>query len=332
MKRVCIFGAGAIGSFLGVHLVNGGECEVSVVARGEHLRAIRRDGIRLESPQRALAGRPHAATDEPSSLPPQDIVFVTLKAMAQSPNAAAIAALLKPDGHAVFVGNGIPWWWKHGLAAPGPLPLVDADGALWHGLGAGRVVGCVVYSGNELVAPGVVRNSGNNRWLLGEPAGGDSERLQATIGLMARAGLGAEAAGDIRRELWAKLLRNVTSNPLCAITGLSIDRMAAQPGLMELAGRLLDEVTLVARSHGSDVADEATATRESLRYGGGRAAMPFVGMKPSMLQDVLAGRSLEVEAILGQVQVLAGETATPTPVLDVLLPLVRGLDAGIAQR
>lgn len=332
MTRVCIFGAGAVGSFMAAHLVRSGVAEVSVIARGEHLRAIRQDGIRLQSPQDSFEARPHAATDQPSTLPQQDIVFVTLKAMAQSPCAADIAGLLDAGGHAVFAGNGIPWWWKHGSPQPAPLPLIDAGGALWQQPGPARVLGCVIYSANELVAPGVVRNSGNNRWLLGEPAGGVSERLVRTVDLMKQAGLGAEVSNDIRRDFWAKLLRNITSNPLCALTRLPLDGMASEPGLMALAGRLLDEVTALAQANGCDIAAQATATRESLRHGGGSASAPFKGMKPSMLQDVLAGRPMEVEAILGQVQLLARESATPTPVLDMLLPLMRGLDRGIALR
>ncbi len=326
MTRVCVFGAGAVGSFVAGHLAHAGHCEVSVVARGPQLRAVVGQGIRIVSPKGEIIGQPFAATDQPSTLPPQDIVVVTLKTMAQSTCAADIAALLKPDGHAVFAGNGIPWWWKHGQPDAAPLFLVDRDAALWRILGPGRALGCVIYSANELVAPGVVRNSGNNRWLLGEPAGGTSERLQRTVDVMVRSGLGAEVSSDIRGDVWVKLLRNVPANSICALTRLSVDALAADPALMDMAGRAIDEVVKIARAHGTDIAEWADATRESLRHGGGNAAMPFTGMKPSMLQDVLADRALEVDAILGQVQQLAREMRTPCPVLDVLLPLLRGLN------
>lgn len=330
MTRVCVFGAGAVGSLMASHLMRAGDAEVSLVARGEHLRAIQAHGLKRVSAEGEFVDRPVAATDQPGTLPPQDIVFVTLKAMAQSPCAADIANLLAPGGHAVFANNGIPWWWKHGLADAGPLPLLDPGGALWHRLGPQRSVGCVVQSANEITSPGVVLHRGNNGWLLSEPAGGASARVDATVDLMRRAGLNAEASKDIRRDVWAKLLRNVTSNPLCALTRLSIDRIADDPGLMDVASRAIDELVQIAKAHGSDIADHAQPTRESLRNGGGRAGTQVKGMKPSMLQDVLAGRPMEVEAILGQVQLLARETGTPSPVIDALLPLLRGLDRAIA--
>jgi 2-dehydropantoate 2-reductase len=326
MTRVCVFGAGAVGSFVAGHLAYAGACEVSVVARGPQLRAVAEQGIRILTPTREIMGRPFAATDTPATLPLQDIVVVTLKAVAQSPCAADIAALLTPGGHAVFAGNGIPWWWKHGLPGVAPLPLVDPGSALWRTLGPERALGCVIYSANELVAPGVVRNAGNNRWLLGEPVGGLSERLQRTVDLFVRAGLGAEASLDIRGDVWAKLLRNVPANSICALTRLPVDALADDPALTDMASRAIDEVVAIARAHGTYISAQASATRESLRHGGGSATTPFTGVKPSMLQDVLAGHPLEVGAILGQVQQLARETHTPCPVLDVLLPLLRGLD------
>ncbi len=330
--QACVFGAGAIGSLLASHLMRAGGAEVSVVARGDHLRAIAAHGVKVVSPEGECVHRPAAATDRADTLPPQDIVFVTLKAMAQSPCAGQIAALLKPSGHAVFASNGIAWWWQHGLPGASASPLVDPGGALWRLLGPERALGCVVYSANELIAPGVVRHHGNNRWVLGEPAGAHSERLARTVDLMRRGGLGAEASLDIRGALWAKLLRNVTSNALCALTRLPIDGLAADADLMDMASRLIDEVVRIARAHGSDIAGQADPTRASLRLGGGRPGAPFTGVKPSMLQDVLAGRPIEVEAIVGQVQLLARETATPCPVIDAMLPLLRGLDRSLPAR
>jgi 2-dehydropantoate 2-reductase len=318
--RVCIFGAGAVGSVVAARVAAAREAEVSVIARGAHLRAIVERGLVLRSGGSEIAVRPAAATDKPADLPPQDIVFVTLKVMAQSANAAAIAALLAPQGVAVFVNNGIPWWWKAGQADAGPLPMVDADGAVWRHLGPVRALGCVVYSASELVVPGVVRHDGGNRWLLAEPTGAPGARLAQAVALMTRAGLSAEASPDLRREVWAKLLRNTSFNSLCALTRLPVDGLAADPALRAMAHALIDEVLQIAAAHGKPIAAEAAAAHSALRDG---AALR--GLRPSMLQDVLAGRPIEVEAIAGQVQQLARESATPCPALDAVVPLLRGL-------
>jgi 2-dehydropantoate 2-reductase len=330
--RVCVFGAGAVGSVVATRLAAAHEAEVSVVARGPQLRAIVEHGLVLHSSGSVLVARPAAATDTPSDLPPQDMVFVTLKATAQSACATDIAALVAPGGCAVFMNNGIPWWWKAGEPGAGPLPLVDTDGAVWRQVGPDRALGCVVYSASEVVAPGVVRHDGGNRWLLAEASGTDSPRLARAVGLMERAGLSAEASPDLRREVWAKLLRNTTLNSLCALTRLTVDGLAADPGLMVMAHALIDEVAQIATAHAKDVAAEHRAAHAALQHGGGREGAPMRGVRPSMLQDVLAERPIEVEAIAGQVQQLARESGTPCPTLDAIVPLLRGLAGSLTAR
>lgn len=325
MTRVCVYGAGAVGSVVAARLAAALEAEVSVVARGAHLQAIAERGLVLRSGREELVARPAAATDTPARLPPQDLVFVTLKAMVQADHAAAIAALLAPGGAAVFMANGIPWWWQAGTPDAAPLPLVDAGGAVWRHVGPAQALGCVVYSASEVVAPGVVRHDGGNRWLLAEAAGGTSPRLGHAVALMCRAGLSAEASPDLRREVWAKLLRNTAFNTLCALTRLPVDGLEADPALLAMADALIDEVAAIAAAHGKDVAAEAAVAHVGARYGGGREGAALRGLRPSMLQDVLAGRPIEVEAIAGQVQQLAHASGTPCPTLDQLVPLLRGL-------
>ncbi len=329
--KVCVYGAGAVGSVVASRLMQAGQAEVSVVARGEHLRAIASQGLRLVTAQGESVDRPALATDRPRELPPQDIVFVTLKAMSQPACAADIAALIKPGGHAVFANNGIPWWWKHGRAGEAPLPLVDTGEALWNTVAPQRALACVIYSSSEITAPGVVLHRGNNRWLLGEPAGMTSARLDGTVALMRACGFAAEACADIRRAVWGKLLRNVPVNPICALTRLPIDGVAADAELAGMVLGLMDEVVRIAAAQGSDISGELEANRAWFANGGGREGAPLAGVRPSMLQDALAGRRIEVEAILGQVQLLARESGTPCPVLDGLVPLVRALDRGLAR-
>ena len=167
--KVCVFGAGAVGGNIATRLIAAQAGEISVVARGAQLNAIRARGLTLRSGGKEITARPKVATDDPSTLPPQDIVAVTLKATAALPAAArAIARLIAPHGCAIFLLNGIQWWWRHGLpGASGTLPLLDPDGALWTEVRPERALGCVVHCPNDLVEPGVIVHAGTNHLILG---------------------------------------------------------------------------------------------------------------------------------------------------------------------
>lgn len=326
--KVCVFGAGGIGSYLAANLAETGGIEVSAVGRGDHLAAIRRDGVRLVTEATERIVRLDAAEEDPTRLPHQDIVFVTLKAQSLPAVAANIRGLLKPDGHAVFVVNGIPWWWNHGLAAEGgPLPRLDPDGRLWNELGPQRAVGCVVYSANSITAPGTVTHLGNNRWVLGEPDGVASARVARTAAVLSQAGLQAEVSGDLRLHVWKKLLRNAPFNALCALTRLAAHEFDAVPPLADLAQTATDEVIQVARAKGWTL--PPTSARDVIDSGGlvnGSPKGSSAAIRPSMLTDVLLGRSLEIEAIIGQVQQFGREARVPTPTLDALYALLAGID------
>ncbi|NML44664.1 2-dehydropantoate 2-reductase [Ramlibacter sp. G-1-2-2] len=326
--RVCVFGAGAVGGHLAARLLQAGRHEVSVVARGEQLRAIGADGLTLLSRDEQFTVRPHATTDRPQDLPAQDVVFVSMKAQSQPAAARDIAGLLAPTGVTVFVNNGIPWWWTYrGAEAPGtPLPLLDPLAALWTHVGPQRALGCVIYSANEVVRPGVIRHVANNRWLLGEPDGTRSARLAAVIALLNAAQLQAEAVADIRKSAWTKLLRNVPLNSLCALTRLPVSGLARVPELEALCAGIVEEVAAIAAADGTDLSDQVEIAKAAPRLGAATDGSQAAEIRPSMLQDVLGGRTMEVEAILGQVQAFARATGTPCPRLDVLVALVRGLE------
>ena len=331
--KVCIFGAGAVGSYLAARIGHAAAAELSVVARGAQKDAILHNGIRLEAPGETVTVRPAYVTDKPEDLPAQDITFVTVKVMAQPGISEALRHLARDGGCTVFAANGIPWWWKHGTASPTSLPLLDPDAQLWNTLTPQRALGCIVYSANEVIAPGVVRHLGNNRWVLGEPDLSLSERLQGAVSLLQRCGVNAEASNDIRTEIWAKLLRNASLNSLCALTRLPVDGLAQDPALLALADALIDDIIAIARTQGCDITHHRDAAREQLRRGGAEGgAAPVTGLRPSMLQDALAGRPLEVEAILGQAQALASEAGVSCPALNLALPLVRGLDRSLRVR
>lgn len=328
--RICVFGAGAVGGFIAAHLARAGHHEVSLVVRGAHLAAIRARGLTLRTAHEQFTVRPHAASAVPRELPPQDLVIVTLKAQSQPAAADDIAALLAPGASAVFAANGLPWWWTYrGAAAPGgPLRLLDPDARLWERVSPERTIGCVIFSANEVVEPGVVQHSTNNRFLLGEPDGRLSARVQAIAQMLRDAGVGGEATPDIRRWVWTKLLRNAPVNPLCALTRLPTNRLAEDPQLLALYDAVVDELAEVAAAQGTDLSAELPAAREVARKG------PSIDgkrreIRPSMLQDAIAGRSLETEAILGQLQEFGRESGVATPAIDMLLPLLRGLDRSL---
>lgn len=318
--KVCIFGAGAVGTHVATRLAAARADEVSLVARGAHLEAISRRGLTLRTNGEEITAQPAVATDDPERLPPQDLVIATLKATALPGAAATIARLLAPEGCAAFLLNGITWWWPFGLPGNrGPLPLLDPDGALWRHLRT-RALGCVVNSPNEIIEPGVVLHSGRCRFTFGEPDGSASARAELTAGVFRRGGMEAVVSTDLRREIWSKLLLNASTNTLSALTRLSPFGLAADPALHAMMKRLMRETLDVAAAQGWDLRAETDI--EALSQRSDRKPGPRV----SMLQDVLLGRPLEVEALLGQTQAFGHESSVPIPTIDVILPLLRGLD------
>jgi 2-dehydropantoate 2-reductase len=325
--KVCIFGAGAVGSHLAARLAAAQADEISVVARGAQLAAIRSRGVTLRfySSGREITGRPAAATDDPSTLPPQDVVLVTLKAASLPGVADALACLLAPRGWAVFLNNGIPWWWPYGLpGGRGPLELLDPGGALWRQLRT-RTLGCVVNSPNDLIEPGLVVHNGRCRFLLGEPDGTLSERLQATREVFSRGGLETLAFTDLRREIWLKLLLNASGNTLGALTRLSPIEVGTDPGLRPLAIALMRETLEVAAVLGWDLRGEVDVEELARR----KERLP--GIRVSMMQDLEYRRPMEIDALLGQTQAFAREQGVPVPTIDLIVPLLRGLQRGLLQ-
>lgn len=324
--KVCIYGTGAIGGHVAVRLLGARAADVSVIARGSQLAAIRAHGLTLRRGGRDTAVTPTAATDDPASLPPQDLVVVTLKAYAVPAEAGRIARLLAPEAAALFILNGIPWWWNHGRPRGGPdrggaLELLDPGAALWTGLGPQRALGCVVYSSNTVTAPGVVTHEGGNQWSIGEPDGSDSRRVRDVVALFKSAGLGAEASRDLRHDIWHKLVLNAAFNPLCALARCTTGGITADRELAATAKGIVEEILAVAAKMGCDIRREVNADSLVATSGG--------GWRPSMLQDVDRGRPIEVEAILGQVHEFAHGLGLKTPAIDSVLPRLRALDRSL---
>lgn len=323
--KVCIYGAGAVGGHLAARLAAAGKHELSVIARGPQLEAIRQRGLTVSLGEEIHSGHPQHSTDDPATLSPQDLVIVTLKAQALPDAAASIESLLAPDGVAVFAINGIPWWWHKGLSVPQtPLFQLDPDGQLWKRL-KDRTLGCVIYSPNEVIEPGVIRSAPKDRWMLGEPDGTDSARLSLVAEIFQSSGIRGIATNDLRYEIWYKLLFNCGLNPVAALTRLPTPLMNKNPDIIALRKAVMLEVTDIALACGTDLRgkiDLDELCTPTKRSGSNRA---------SMLQDVLAGRSLEHEAILGVTVALAKEHGVSAPRCELMLGLMRGLSESMQK-
>ena len=300
--RICVFGAGAVGGHFAARLAAAGH-DVLVVARGAHLEAMRRNGVKLLHGDEVIHGRVRTA-----DMAPQDAVFVTLKANALGSFAQAAAPLLRDDTEVVFAQNGIPWWY------PAELPRLDPGGHLK--MTIRNVVGAAVYSANEVVEPGVIRNfvPNNNMLVVGQANGPDSPRTRELRSILEDAGISSPPTEDIRRSVWAKLVQNLANSTLCLLTGASISDVVADPQLKALKSRISSEARAIALGLGVDI-DKAPT-----RPGGGHAS-GAVGHKPSMLQDYEKGRPMEIEAQLMAPLALARAANVATPTLDVLIPV-----------
>jgi len=326
--RICIYGAGAIGGYLAVGLSDVEGVQLSVVARGAHLAAIRQSGLKLLIDGETRTCRP-AATDDPCDLGPQDYVVVCLKAHQAWETAERMAPLLGPETAVVTGQNGVPWWYTYGLAgdldgrfAGARLRSVDPDDRQWKALGPERAIGCVVYPATEIVEPGVVRHAYGDKFALGEPVGSISERCVRLANVLERAGFAAPVLQDIRSEIWLKLWGNLCFNPISALTRATLDIVATEPALRGLSIRMMTEAEEIARRFGV-----------TFRVGIERrvnGAARVGAHRTSMLQDLESGRPLEIDALLTSVQEMGRLTGVETPYIDAVLGLVQQLGRSLS--
>ena len=306
--KVCVFGAGAVGGHIAAKLAAAGN-DVSVVARGAHLEAMRARGLKLIHGDETIVGRVRAAA-RAEELGPQQAVFVTLKANMLGGFAGQSTPLLGPDTAVVFVQNGIPWWYDRALVS------LDPNGALGKAIGMQRVLGGVAYSANEIVEPGVIENHvpGNNMIVIGRPDCKETPLVRQLREVLEKADMASPPVADIRQSIWSKLAQNLWTSTLCTLTGLTVRELQARPELMPIAAAATEEGLAIARALG--VAVDGAPKRPSGMTSSGAAH------KPSMLQDYERGRPMEVEAQLLAPLALGRMAKIYTPTLDVLVPLV----------
>jgi 2-dehydropantoate 2-reductase len=304
--RICVVGAGAIGGLIAVRLAEQGE-DVTVIARGAHLAAIRERGLTLLSDGAEHRARPRA-TDRLADAGPQDFVIVATKAHQLAPVAAEVGALVGPATSLVTAQNGIPWWYffKHGGPHEGTrLESVDPGGVVAQHLDVERVVGSIIYPASEIAAPGVIRHVEGNRISLGELDGAETERVSALADVLRRAGFKARVARDLRSEIWVKLWGNCAFNPLSALTHATLEDLCRFPPTRALAASMMRE----AQEIGEKLGVSFSVSLEK-RIAGAEAVGAH---RTSMLQDVESGRPMELEALLGSVVELGRITGTPAP-------------------
>lgn len=324
--KIAVFGAGAIGGYIAARLALAGE-DVTVVARGEKLEAIRRRGLRLVGPGGGddATARP-ACVGAPAEAGPQDYVFVATKAHSGPAAAPALAPLLGPGTTVVPAFNGVPWWFFHRLEGPWEgrrLESVDPGGAQWRHIGPERVIGCVVYPAAEVVEPGVVRHIALDRMPVGEPGGGRSERALRLSRAMVRAGMKAPARPRIRDEIWMKLWGAAALNPLSMLTGATLAELVGDPAARAVARAAMAEMAGIGERLGMRL-----AVSLDRRLDGAGAVGAH---KTSTLQDLEAGRPVELEPLIGAPLEIARMVGAAAPTLETLSALsrLRARSAGV---
>jgi len=320
--KFCVYGAGAIGGYLAVQLALSGQ-EVCVVARGAHLDAIRERGLTLQIHGAERVAKV-AADSDPAAFGPQDVVICTLKAHQAFESAPDFAPLLGPDTSVLTAMNGIPWWYFYktrGRFEGRHLNSVDPDGRQWNSIGPQRAIGCVVEPACEVIAPGVIAHRQFNRFIIGEPDGSHSARVQELSKVLTAASFDAPVRDNIRWNIWLKLWGNVCFNPVSALTGATLGAMIGDPELKALCKTMMQETQAVNEALDVHIPTEMMDRRLA-------GAAEATDHKMSMLQDLERGRSLEIDALVGVVQELGRLAAVRTPMVDAVLALIKARARG----
>jgi len=314
--KVCIVGAGAIGGFIGARLAAAQACDLSAYARGDTLAALRQHGWRLQQAD-TLIQAPARASDNAAELGAQDVVIIAVKGQALAAVAQQIAPLLTPDTIILPAMNGVPWWFGQGVAAIGDQPLasVDPGGVIAAALPYRQVLGCVVHASTSTPSPGLVSHKMGNGLIIGEPAGGDSERAQQLGALLRLGGFDVKVAADVRYDIWYKLWGNMTLNPVSAITGATADRILDDQLVAEFCRAAMREAAVIGERIGCHIAETPEQRHLVTRKLG--------AFKSSMLQDAEAGRMLELDALVAAVREIGQRLQLTTPHIDALLGLTR---------
>jgi 2-dehydropantoate 2-reductase len=323
--QICVVGAGAIGGFMGAKLALAGE-DVTLIARGPHLDAIRSRGITLVASDGSEHVAKLQATSDIAGVGPQDMVVLALKAHQIEVVASSLQSIIGPDTAIVTVQNGIPWWYfqKHGGEYDGRrLETLDPNGVLETHIDADRIIGCIAYPATDKPAPGVIRHVEGDRFPVGELDGSKSERVRSIAGTFTNAGFKSKVLTDIRLHIWVKLWGNLSFNPISALTRATLEDICRHPATRQLAADMMAESQTIAEKLGITFRIPIEK-----RIAGAEAVGAH---KTSMLQDLEAGRPLEIEPLVGVVIELGRLTNTPTPAIDAVYACVKLLEQATRQ-
>jgi len=304
--KFAVLGAGAIGAYVGAALARGG-ADVTLIARGAHLRAMSERGVRVLSPRGDFTAHPRATADL-AAVADADVVFVALKAYSLPEIAPRLGSLLAPGAAAIWAQNGIPWWYFQSLPGSGglsSLQSVDPGGVIAASIGAQHNVGCVVYCSTEIIEPGVIRHVEGTRFTLGEPDGSDSTRCRLISAAFGAGGLRAPVEARLRDQIWLKLVGNVAFNPVTALTGATLGQLGELPEMRDLLRAIFTECGVVAERLGISFPVSLDRRLE--------AGLAVGNHKTSMLQDLEAGKQLELECMTGAVVELAEHLGIDVP-------------------
>ncbi len=320
--KFAIVGAGAIGAYVGASLARGG-ADVTLVARGPQLAALRERGVRVLSARGDFTAHP-AATDAIASIGPVDVVVLAVKAHQIGPIVADLRSLYHESTSVIAMQNGVPWWYFQGV--PGPyenhvIRSVDPDGSISASIEPNRIVGCVIYCSTEIESPGVIRHLEGTRYSLGDPAGGKSERTTRIAEAFVAGGLKAPVENDIRPEIWLKLLGNASFNPISALTRATLVEMCDDPGVEQAAATMMREANAVANALGVTVPLSIEQRIDGARRVGAH--------KTSMLQDLEARKALELDAVTGAIIEMGTLAGIPTPATAQVYALAKLLERSV---
>ncbi len=314
--KICIFGAGAIGGYMGVKLAQVG-VDVSFVARWPHLKAMKKDGLRLIEEGNDTTV-PVTASENPEDLGIQDYVVITLKAHSVPLIVNKMEPLINEKTTIVSGVNGIPWWYFHKVGGEFEgtrVNSVDPGNVQWEAFGPDKVLGCVVYPAAEVIEPGVIKHIEGNRFSLGEPDGSKSDRALKLSKALTAAGIKAPVRPKLRDEIWVKLWGNLSFNPISALTHATLDVLCKDVGTREVARKMMIEAQNIAEKLGVKFPIDVER-----RIDGGAAVGAH---RTSMFQDLDQGRPMEIDALVTSVQELGRITNTPTPTIDIVLSLIK---------
>jgi 2-dehydropantoate 2-reductase len=314
--KICIYGAGSVGGLIAAWLAEAGH-DVSVVARGAHLAAIRKDGLAVDSKSHPAMAKVNAEED-PAELGPQDCVIVAVKEPAMRDVAAGITALLKPDTAVVTAMNGVPWWFFHSFGGSYQgrvLQTLDRDGSIRAAIKGDCVIGCVVHLSASVAAPGTIRHTFGQRLILGEPGGLSTLRTRRIAEALRGAGFDCAVSPTIEKDIWVKLWGNITFNPISALTGATGDLIASDSLIKELCLRMMAEVAEIGSRLGIEIGLSPEQRIDMARELG--------AFKTSMLQDIEGGKMLEIDGLVAVVTEIADMVGVAAPFTTAVLGLIR---------